>query len=263
MNEENITPDTGLEITEEFIKGDSTLTFNRSHVYAALLPLTFVVGVAVGYIFWGRSTPNATAGDTAAVAPAAEAAPAQAAQVQPEQVQRYDIPEDDDPVFGPNEAPITIVEFSDFECPYCRRWHLEVWPQIQAAYADEVRLIFRDFPLSTIHANATPAAAAANCAGEQDSYWEFNELLFSMEMGLDKNAYEQYASQLNLDMDAFNECLDSGRQNDEINGDYEYAANLGVRSTPTFFVNGIPLVGAQPFEVFQDLIEQELAGEIP
>ncbi|MBC8505154.1 MAG: DsbA family protein [Anaerolineales bacterium] len=292
MAEENNTPQTEIEVTEEIVEEiieqsdaeadeteaidaeeiadesdveASTLTFKRSHIYAALLPLTFVVGLAVGYIFWGRTTPEAT--PSAADANTAPVQAEQAAQVQAEPqaqaVQRYDIPEDGDPALGSDEAPITIIEFSDFECPYCRRWHLEVWPQIQATYPDQVRLVYRDFPLSTIHPNATPAAAAANCAGEQDSYWEFNERLFSMELGLDKSAYEQYANQLGLDMDAFNECLDSGRQNDEINGDYEYAANLGVRSTPTFFVNGIPLVGAQPFDVFQNVIEQELAGEIP
>ncbi len=276
MEEETTTTQAKIDDTEEVIEKDldqpkidevledetsetGTLTFKRSHVYAALLPLAFVVGLAVGYIFWGRTIPETTAPTTA------DAAPAQAAQVQaePQQVQRYDIPEDDDPVWGSDDAPITIIEFSDYECPYCRRWHLEVWPQIQESYPDQVRLVYRDFPLTTIHPNATPAAAAANCAGEQGTYWEFSELLFSMELGLDKNAYEQYASNLSLDLDAFSDCLDSGRQNEEVMADYEYAASLGVRSTPTFFVNGIPLVGAQPFEVFQNLIEQELSGEIP
>jgi protein-disulfide isomerase len=274
MTEENNTPKTELEGTEEIIEdelvldgsedeeseaedvGDGrTLTFQRTHVYAALLPLTFVVGLAVGFIFWGRSVPTTAA---PVAAPAAANQPAQ-----PEQVQRYDIPEDDDPVWGADDAPITIVEFSDYECPYCRRWHLEVWPLIQATYGDQVRLVYRDFPLTSIHANATPAAAAANCAGEQALYWEFNELLFSMELGLSESAYIQYATDLGLDMTAFSECIGSGRQNPEVQADYEYAANLGVRSTPTFFVNGIPLVGAQPFEVFQDLIDRELAGEIP
>ena len=296
MAEENTTPQSEIEETEEIVEeileqpeavdsdpgaatndGDeeledvqiepeiSTLTFKRSHVYAALLPLAFVVGLAVGYIFWGRSTPAAPESTTANTeqAQAAEAQTESQAQAAPQEVQRYDVPEDDDPVYGPDEAPITIIEFSDFECPYCRRWHLEVWPQIEATYGDQIRLVYRDFPLTSIHPNATPAAAAANCAGEQGSYWEYNQLLFSMELGLDKNAYEQYAANLGLDMDAFNACLDSGRQNDEIMADYEYAANLGVRSTPTFFVNGIPLVGAQPFEVFQQVIDQELAGEIP
>jgi len=232
---------------------ENTLTFKRSHFYAVLLPLTFVVGLAVGYLFWGRGTIEPPAAPTTAVAqPAA-----------PQEVNRYDIPEDDDPVYGSDQAAITIIEFSDYECPYCRRWHIEVWPQIEEVYGDQVRLVFRDFPLTSIHPNATPAAAAANCAGEQGFYWEFSERLFSMELGLSVSAYNQYATELDLDMGAFTACLNSGDQNDEIMADYEYAANLGVRSTPTFFVNGIPLVGAQPFEVFQEVIEQELAGEIP
>jgi protein-disulfide isomerase len=166
-------------------------------------------------------------------------------------------------VYGPDSAPITIIEFSDFECPYCQKWHLEVWPRLQEAYPDQIRLVYRDFPLTNIHANATPAAAAANCAGEQDHYWEFNELLFNARNGLNKASYQAYANELGLDIDSFNECLDSGRQNDEVMADFEFAANLGVSSTPTFFVNGIPVVGAQPFEVFSQLINQELAGEIP
>lgn len=277
MSEENTLPQAKMEEIEEVLEQDedlesskteteeiqpeedlrgNTLTFKRSHLYAALIPLTFVVGLAVGYLFWGRDAN--TAPTTADTGDAAQAAPSA-----PQEMTRYDIPEDDDPVYGPDEAAITIVEFSDYECPYCRRWHVEVWPKIQEVYGDQVRLIFRDFPLTTIHANATPAAAAANCAGEQGLYWEFSERLFSMELGLSASAYEQYAAELDLDMDAFTACLESGDQNDEVMADYEYAANLGVRSTPTFFVNGIPLVGAQPFDVFQELIDQELAGEIP
>lgn len=278
MAEENSTLQTEIEEIEDHVEAEdaeaeaetddkvSTLTFKRSHVYAALLPLTFVVGLAVGYIFWGRDVVTVAAPTTSDAQQVEAGAQAQAdaqAQAIPQEVTRYDIPEDDDPVLGPDDAAITIIEFSDYECPYCRRWHLEVLPQIQATYGDQVRLVYRDFPLTSIHANATPAAAAANCAGEQGFYWEFSERLFSMELSLSKSSYEQYASQLDLDMDTFLACLESGDQNDEVIADYEYAANLGVRSTPTFFVNGIPLVGAQPFEVFQELIDQELAGEIP
>ncbi len=238
-----------------------TLTFKRSHVYAALLPLAFVIGLAVGYLFWGRNTPAQTAAaPQAAPVPAAET---EAESAAPQEVTRYEIPEDDDPVLGPAEAPITIIEFSDYECPYCQKWHVQVWPQIQETYGDQVRLVYRDFPLTSIHANATPAAAAANCAREQEQYWEFNELLFSNRYRLSKSSYQLYAEELGLDMPAFNECLDSGRHNEEVQADFDFAASLGVRSTPTFFVNGIPVVGAQPYEVFADLIEKELAGEIP
>ncbi len=227
------------------------LVFKRSHVYSALLPLAFVVGLAVGYLLWGRASNRVTQVVTVPET------------TQPREVRRYDVPEDDDPVYGPDDAPITIIEFSDFECPYCRKWHNEVWPQLKEAYPNQIRLVYRDFPLTNIHPNATPAASAANCAREQDRYWEFNEKLFSMEHELNLSGYQAYAEQLELDMVAFNECLEDGRYNDEVMADFEYAANLGVNSTPTFFVNGIPVVGAQPFEAFSQLIDSELAGEIP
>jgi protein-disulfide isomerase len=237
-----------------------TLTFKRTHVYAALLPLTFVVGLAVGYLFWGRDLGNSLTA-TPQTADSESANPAQ--EVQPQEIRRYEIPEDDDPVYGPDNAPITIIEFSDYECPYCRKWHLETLPLLLEAYPEQIRLVYRDFPLSTIHSNATPAAVAADCAGEQGKYWEFNDLLFSMRYNLAKPGYQAYADELGLDMDSYNQCLESGRYNDEVQADFEYAANLGVSSTPTFFVNGIPVVGAQPFEVFSQLIDQELAGKIP
>ncbi len=236
----------------------ATMTFKRSHVYAALLPLAFVAGLAAGFIFWGRSP--ASVPET--VVQVVEEAPAAQAE-QENEVRRYPVPEDDDPVFGPDDAPITIIEFSDYQCPYCRKWHVEVLPRLLEAYPDQIRLVYRDFPLTNIHENATPAAAAANCAGEQDQYWAFNEALFSMRNDLNPSGYQAYAEELELDMDSFNECLESGRQNAEVQADFEYAANLGVSSTPTFFVNGIPVVGAQPFEAFAQLINQELAGEIP
>ena len=231
------------------------LIFKRSHVYTVLLPLAFVAGLAVGYLFWGRATRAitqvVTVPETTVLAE------------QPQEIKRYEILEDDDPVYGPDDAPITIIEFSDYECPYCRKWHIEVWPRLLETYPNQIRLVYRDFPLTNIHSNATPAASASNCAREQDLYWEFNERLFSMRYDLNVSGYQSYAEELELDMDAFSDCLESGRYNDEVMADYEYAANLGVNSTPTFFVNGIPVVGAQPFEVFSNLIDQELAGEIP
>lgn len=166
-------------------------------------------------------------------------------------------------LFGGLNAPITIIEFSDYECPYCRKWHAEAWPQLQAEYGDQIRLVYRDFPLTSIHANASPAAVAANCAGEQNMYWEYNEKLFSNERTLGRSTYENYAEDLMLDMDTFIDCMESGRFVEEVEADYQFAATLGIRSTPTFFVNGIPVVGAQPFEVFKNLIDKELAGELP
>jgi protein-disulfide isomerase len=174
------------------------------------------------------------------------------------------VPIDDDPIFGPEDAPITIIEFSDYECPYCRRWHQEVLPLLIEEYPDQVRLVYRDFPLTSIHSNAIPAAVAANCAGEQEAeaYWAYSERLFSMDLGLGAEAYQEYAEEIGLDTDAFAECLESNRYEDEVLADFEFASQLGIRSTPTFFINGIALVGAQPYDVFKQVIDQELAGEL-
>ena len=258
IQDENLVPDPA-EVAPDGLE-EKTITFRRSHLYSVLLPLAFVAGLALGYVFWGRGNSFSAAKPVAAV----NQGQATADDLQPTpEFKRYDVPEDDDPVLGPDEAAITIIEFSDYECPYCRKWHVEGFPSLQAEYGDQIRLVYRDFPLTSIHNNATPAAAAANCAREQDMYWEYNEKLFEMKLNLGKSTYQSYAEELGLDMDAFNECLDSGRYVEEVEADYQYAVNLGIRSTPTFFVNGIPVVGAQPFEVFKSIIDQELAGELP
>jgi protein-disulfide isomerase len=253
-----------------------TLTFKRSHVYAALIPLAFVVGLSVGFLFWGRgsgegtstqaatnqrvSTVPDTAGEPAAANPAQAQAPSAAEANAP--VQRYDIPVDDDPQLGPENAPITIVEFSDYECPYCQKFHSETFARLIESYPEQIRFVYRDFPLASIHPNAASASEAANCANEQNVFWEYHDLLFSGSKGLSGDAYLAYAQELSLDMTAFGECVDSRRYEDEVQADFDFAARLGVRSTPTFFINGLPLVGAQPFEIFKQVIDQELAGEI-
>jgi len=108
-----------------------------------------------------------------------------------------------------------------------------------------------------------PSAIASLCAGDQGAFWPYHDKLFSYELDLGREAYLQYASELGLDGDALETCLDSGKFDDFIQEDIEFALNLGVRSTPTFFVNGLPLVGAQPLQNFKQLIDMELAGEIP
>lgn len=223
-----------------------------------MVPLAFVLGLGAGYLIW--SPKGGGEGQTAGQ-PVAAAQPA--AQGTPQKVTRYDVPVDDDPAIGPASAAITIVEFSDYQCPYCTKWQEEVLPLIQQAYPDQVRLVYRDFPLTSIHPEAFPAAEAANCAGEQGAYWPYHDKLFGEQYGLGAEAYQKYATEVGLDMQKFNDCTSSKRYQDEINRDLDFATNLGVRSTPTFFINGIALVGAQPFEVFKDVIDKELAGEIP
>jgi protein-disulfide isomerase len=243
-------------------KPDDTITFKRSHLYSVLLPLAFVAGLSVGYIFWGRSssTPPGTAAPQTNSAGSVQSETPTGEQSQ--KITRYDIPIDDDPALGPENAPITIIEFSDYECPYCRQWHEAVYHRLFETYPDQVRLVYRDFPLYSVHPNAVPAAEAADCANEQGAFWDYHDKLFGMELGLSSEAYQQYAEELDLDMDAFNTCVETRKYREEVQADYTFASNLGVRSTPTFFVNGIALVGAQPFEVFQEVIDKELAGEL-
>lgn len=207
----------------------------------AAMPLMFIVGLFVGYQLW--ASPNVQA-DQAANAV----------------TQRYEIPiYDDDPVLGNPDAPITIVEFSDYECPYCRRYHEDTFGEILVNYGDVVRYVFKDLPLSSIHANAAPAANAAHCAQEQDAFWEFHGLLFSNQLGLNQEAYLAYAQSISLDINSFEECLSENRYLDIVNQDMTILTKINAPlSTPTFFVNGQYLAGAQPFSEFARLIEAEL-----
>jgi protein-disulfide isomerase len=206
---------------------------------AVLLPVFFGIGMGSGYAIWGIE-PKPT----------------------PITVTRYDVPEDGDPSLGPADAEIVIIEFSDYQCPYCKKWHDEVYAQLLEEYPDQIRFVYRDFPLTSIHPQAVPAAIAANCAGEQGNYWDYYTALFSYEYELGREAFIQYASEIGLDVEAFSQCIDEERYYDEVMADLEYAANLGVQATPTFFINGIPIEGALPFDSFKQLIDMELAGEI-
>ena len=162
---------------------------------------------------------------------------------------------------GPAEAPVTVVEFSDFQCPFCRGV-VPTLKRLAARYPDRVRLVFRDFPIPALHPDALLAHQAARCAGEQGQFWPYHDLLFER-TNLDVASLKQYASDLKLNGQKFAECLDSGRSRAAIDADIEEGTRLGVSGTPTFFVNGRPLVGNLPLAVFQRAIERELAQSTP
>jgi protein-disulfide isomerase len=211
-------------------------------------PAIFLVGLGCGWFIWGR--------DTSASPAAAQV------NVNPD-VKRTDVLTDGDPSIGPDSAPITIIEFSDYQCPYCAKWYTEVFTRLMTDYKGKVRFVYRDFPLYSIHPESQPAAEAANCAGDQGAYWEFHNALFSGKYRLGSDAYARYAEELGLNPEKFNQCVSTHRFKSEVDADFKYATTIGVSSTPTFFVNGLAVVGAQPYEVFQQLIDKELAGEIP
>jgi predicted DsbA family dithiol-disulfide isomerase len=161
------------------------------------------------------------------------------------------------PVRGPADAPVTIVEFSDFQCPFCVRARPAV-KRVREVYGDDVRFAFRHFPLS-FHEQAPKAGEAVACAGEQDRFWEMHDQLWESPGRLAPADLKDHAATLGLDAQAFGECLDSGRHAAVVKSDTEAGARLGVSGTPAFFINGRPLVGAQPFEAFAQVIDDELA----
>jgi protein-disulfide isomerase len=211
-----------------------------SPVVYVFIPIAFLLGLGGGYLLWGSSSPSV----------AAEATP----------VQRVDVSTDDDPSIGPADAPVTIIEFSDYQCPYCQVWYQQVYQQLLASYPDKLRFVYRDLPLP-MHPEAEPAAEAANCAGEQGDYWKYHDALFDQQYGLSRAAYEHYASDLGLDTTAFTACLDSHRYKDEIQADASDASRIGITGTPSFVINGRILIGALPFSDFKAVVDEELAAK--
>lgn len=162
------------------------------------------------------------------------------------------------PTLGPKEAPVTLVEFSDFECPYCGRF-FSTLKQLRESYPDKVRVVFRQFPLD-MHPHARKAAEASLCAFDQNHFWEMHDLLFQESSALAVDDLKDKAKRLGLDTEAFAQCLDSGEQARGVVADLEAGVAVGVTGTPALFLNGQPLEGgAIPFELLRESIEKELS----
>ena len=179
---------------------------------------------------------------------------------------------DDDPIMGNPNAPITIIEFSDFQCPFCARFHTQTLPLILEEYIDQgkVKLVFRDFPIQSIHPNALPASIAAECANEQSKFREMHDMLFEKQNEWNKLAtadaislFSKYASDMQLEQRMFDTCLTSGKYIEEIKNDLDDGRKYGVSGTPGFFIGNdevgyVELKGAQPFESFKKVIDIQL-----
>ncbi len=160
------------------------------------------------------------------------------------------------PLRGPEDAPVLIVEFSDYECPYCRRVQ-PTMKKLREKYKDQLRWGFKDLPLVKIHPEATRAAIAARCAGDQNKFWDYRDALFEAKK-LTGDLYPGLAEQLNLDTETFMSCLETKKYQANVNEDSAEAAELGFTGTPSFLVNGIALVGALPISAFESVIDLEL-----
>jgi protein-disulfide isomerase len=187
-------------------------------------------------------------------------------------VQPISVSIDDDPIRGDQNAPITIVEFSDFQCPFCARFHIQTLPLILEQYVEtgKVKLVYRDFPIQNIHPNAISAAVASECAHEQDKYWEYHDALFENQQVWNNaettstiTIFKEFATKLELNQEQFNSCLDSGKYIDEISNDLKDGRNYGITGTPGFFIGNeeigfVKINGAQPFEAFKSVIDSQL-----
>jgi protein-disulfide isomerase len=170
-----------------------------------------------------------------------------------------DVKTDGDPQLGPDDAKVTIVEFSDFQCPYCKRFRDTTFDALIEKYGDNIRIVYRDYPLP-FHPQAQIAAEAAECANEQDKYWEMHDVIYANQETLSDDVYSGFAEQLGLDIQKFDECLSNNKYADEIAADQKDGEAYGVSGTPTFFINGWILVGAQPTSEFEKLIDQEMSN---
>ena len=284
MSDETKPPEKSSEnFVDNSIRKDTEITIKKSTynnlrkgMIAAIAIITFLGGYAIGTLD-DTSNSYVTNEDLKEIISEIEikTAPApQPAQIptQPTASQVFRVSLDDDPVKGNPNAPVTMVEFSDFQCPFCLRFFQQTLPLIEENYIDtgKIKFVYRDFPLDSIHPNARPAHIAAECADEQGKFWEYHDVLFEKQSEWNRlssadlsSQLNQYATSMGLESASFDSCLTSQSMADEVNADFLQAAQYGATGTPTFFIgnekNGfIKLVGAQPYAVFQGMIDNQL-----
>lgn len=243
---------------------------SRSAFNLVLVAAVFLfIGLITGYLAYERVDRHTegNAGDLSAVdtqaliqqavGTAIAAVPQAAAGAIPDPNMRYEVDVAGNPSRGPDDAAITVIEFGDFRCGYCKRFNDETIEPLMERFEGNIRLVFRDYPV--LGRESQLAALAAECADDQGKFWEFHNLLYASPDQMNRDAFLSYATMLEMDISAFSTCYDGEAHRDEIIQDYVTGQNLGVTGTPTFFINGRIIVGAQPLESFALMIEAELA----
>lgn len=165
----------------------------------------------------------------------------------------------DDHVRGPSDAPVTVVEYADFQCPYCGTFH-PTMQRLMTDYPNKIRWVYRNFPLTSIHPEAQPAAEAAECAAQQGKFWEFADQLFSNQQSLTTAYYPEVAKNIGLNVGKFTSCVKDGSGRAKISADVTDATQIGVSGTPTSYINGTEIPGAQPYETVKAQVDAILAN---
>jgi protein-disulfide isomerase len=200
---------------------------------------------------------NQAMGTAIALAPQSSGSVASAPQPTETPVPIQNIDVGDSPSWGPADAKVTIVEFSDFQCPYCEQFHLATYNLLKQNYGNEVRFVYKHFPLTSIHPEAYPAALASECAREQDKFWEFHDLVYQNQDIMSATQYTNFAQQAGVaNMPAFEQCVSTAKYKDRVQADYLDGVNHFVTGTPTFYVNGLQIPGAIGYEQLAAIIEQ-------
>lgn len=244
-----------VEVDDPKVKGTNVFA-NKANLFLPISILIAAVMISGTVIYTGNRSKSVAGSNNQQLAAAGNNQPSGPVNVSA----------DDDAVLGNKNAPITLIEFSDFQCPFCRKFMIDTLPQIKKEYIDtgKVKLVYRDFPLS-FHPGAAPAAEGAECAEDQGKFWEMHDAIFNEQEKQGSGTIQfgiadvkKWAAKIGLDTAKFNQCLDSGKYKAEVEKDIADGTAAGVTGTPAIFINGRLVVGAQPFSAFKIVIDEEL-----
>lgn len=237
---------------EEKTQSQNSSTDQNSY----LIPGAIIVAGALiaGAVVYSNQTSQVVKSDKSGTAAVSETSPDGAAALSGSTL------EDDDPVLGNPDAPVVIVEFGDFQCPFCKRFFDTARKDLIEKYirTGKVKFVYRDFPLEQIHPYARPTAEGAECADEQGKYWPYHDALYEKQSEFGSLNFVTLAKDLGLDVEQFKQCFETHKYKDEVTKDYNDGLKAGVNGTPANFINGRLIPGAQPFNVFELAIEEEL-----
>ena len=226
-----------------------TFTVKKTHLWVAMglaLILAFGGGLGVSWLYYRSETSSPQIST-------------ENASQQTQQASAVQVDIDGRPYLGREDAPVTVVEFTDYECPFCRRHFQDTMPRLLGEYEGNIKYVILNFPISRIHPFAQKAAEAAECAYDQNKFWEYHDVLFQNQQALDAQSLKIHAEDVGLDTDVFTNCLDSGAKAQLVLDNLQDGENYGVSGTPTFFINGQRLIGARSFSSFQTLIDAALS----